>query len=424
MGITRRDFIKAAAAGTVLTGIGLPGIAFGAQKKLKIGFLAPLTGEVAGWGLPGLYGCEIWGEWVNAAGGIKIGGDIYMVEFVSYDNEYLPDKALQGAKKLVMEEDVKFVMMLGGSTWPGVQKFFTRKKILTSTLLPSDLNPDSPYHLAPCEVHPIYNVTGVEWLAENFPKLKRAVICAQDDDLGIPSVATYRAAFEVAGIEVVGENIFDTATTDFAPIVTSLLAKKPDIVCFDTSWPDYVNLICEQLYQQGYKGKMISCTLDNYPAILEKTSKDFLEGFIYQFPDFDDPALNQPNISFKNPNKFFQQFNKKHPASWTAVSYEYASIMDLWVAGAQKAGSVEPMAVYKAMKSMPTLPHIFGPAEWWGEELWGMNNALVGNWPVVTIQNGRGRIVEYKNIPEWWAKHKDVYIKHMKKLNQMWYQQK
>jgi branched-chain amino acid transport system substrate-binding protein len=323
-----------------------------------------------------------------------------------------------------MEEDVKFVMMLGGSTWPGVQKFFTRKKMLTSTLLPSDLSPDSPYHLAPCEVHPIYNVTGVEWLAENFPKLKKAVICAQDDDLGIPSVATYRAAFEVAGIEVVGENIFDIATTDFAPIVTSLLAKKPDIVCFDTSWPDYVNLICEQLYQQGYKGKMISCTLDNYPAILEKTSKEFLEGFIFQFPDFDDPALNEPHVSFKNPDKFFQEYNKNHPASWTAVSYEYASIMDLWRAGAEKAGSVEPMAVYKAMKSMPTLPHIFGPAEWWGEELWGVNNALVGNWPVVTIQNGRGRIVEYKNIPEWWAKHKDVYIKHMKKLNQMWYQQK
>jgi len=140
--------------------------------------------------------------------------------------------------------------------------------------------------------------------------------------------------------------------------------------------------------------------------------------------DFDDPALNEPNISFQNPNKFFQEYNKKHPASWTAVSYEYASIMDLWRAGAEKAGSVEPMAVFEAMQSMKTLPHIFGPAEWWGKELWGIDNALVGNWPVVTIQNGRARIVEYKNIPEWWAKNKDVYIKHMEKLNQMWYQQK
>ena len=52
MSITRRDFLKAAAAGTVLTGIGLPGFAIGAEKKLKIGFLEPLTGKVAGWGLP------------------------------------------------------------------------------------------------------------------------------------------------------------------------------------------------------------------------------------------------------------------------------------------------------------------------------------------------------------------------------------
>ncbi len=82
------------------------------------------------------------------------------------------------------------------------------------------------------------------------------------------------------------------------------------------------------------------------------------------------------------------------------------------------------MPVFEAMKSMKTLPHIFGPAEWWGKELWGINNALVGNWPVVTIQDGKARIVEYKNIPKWWAKHKDVYIKHMEKLKQMWYQQK
>ena len=117
-------------------------------------------------------------------------------------------------------------------------------------------------------------------MAEKFPKLKRAVICAQDDELGIPSVATYRAAFEVAGIEVVGENIFDIETTDFAPVVTSLLAKKPDIFCFDTAYTDYVNLIAVQLYEQGYKGKMISCTLDNYPAIIEKNEQRF-PGRIY-----------------------------------------------------------------------------------------------------------------------------------------------
>ena len=99
--------------------------------------------------------------------------------------------------------------------------------MLVSTLLPSDLTPETTMLVAPCEVHPIYNVTGVEWLAENKPELKTAVICAQDDALGKPSVATYLAAFEAAGIEVLGDPLFfDPATTDFAPVMTQLLAEQ------------------------------------------------------------------------------------------------------------------------------------------------------------------------------------------------------
>ncbi len=424
MGITRRQFLQASAAGAALAGIGLPGVSFGSGKTetVKIGFLAPLTGEVAAWGLPGLYGCEIWAEWINAKGGIKVGDTNYLVEFVSYDNEYQPDKALRGAKKLVMENDVKMIMMLGGSTWPAVQRFATKSRMLTTTLLPSDLNPDAPYHVAPCEVHPIYNVTGVEWLSENFPNLKTVAMCAQDDALGNPSIATYRAAFEVSGMEVIKENIFDISTTDFAPVVTSLLAKDPDILCLDTAYADFVNLISVQAYHKGFKGKIISCTYDNYPEIIEKTSKEFMEGTIFQFPDFDDPALNEPQINFRNPNKFYAEFVKRHPGTWSAVAWEYASIMDLWMAGAQQAGSIESMDVFKAMKAGGKAPHAFGKAKWWGKELWGIDNALVGNWPVVVINDGKAKIMEYRSIPDWWAKHKDVYIKHQEKMNLMYYQ--
>lgn len=423
MGITRRDLLKASGAMAAIGGIGLPMGLSAKTKTVKIGFLAPLTGEVAAWGLPGLYGCEIWAKNVNAAGGVKIGGDNYLVEFVSFDNEYLPDKALQGFKKLVAEEDVKFVMMLGGDTWPPVQRFANQRGMLSSTLLPSDLSPQSPYHLAPCEVHPIYNVTGVQWLAEQFPDKKRAVICAQNDSLGLPSVATYLAAFEAEGIDVVDQNIFDPATTDFAPIVSSLLAKKPDIFCLDTCYADYVNLITEQLYHQKFKGKIISCTFDNYADVIEKTSKQFVEGFIFQFPDFDDPALNKGFINFKNPNGFYDQYVKAHPGTWSAVSWEYASIMDLWSAAAQSAGSIEPQKVLKAMKSKPTAPHAFGDADWWGKELWGIDNALVGNWPVVAIKDGRARITEFKSIPAWWSKHGKLLIKHMEAMKLMHYQQ-
>ena len=424
--LSRRRLLSAAttATGALAAANLFPRRVFGAgHSVIKIGFLAPLTGDVAAWGKPGLDGCRIWGEWINAAGGINIGGQAHKVEFVAYDNEYDPAKARAGATKLIREDGVKFIMMLGGDTWPGVQPVADNTGMLFSTLLPSDLSPDTATLVAPAEVHPIYNVTGVDWLARNRPELKSYVICAQDDALGIPSVATYLAAFEAAGIERLGDPLlFDPATTDFAPVVTRMLASKPDIVCLDTAYTDYVHPICEQLYLQRFEGQIISCTADFYDKIIERTSREFVEGLVFQFPDFDDPALETQGVNFRNPNQFFEEYAKRYPGEWGAVSWEYASIMDLWMAAAEKAGSAEPDAVLAAMKEGGKGLHAFGEADWWGTELFGIDNALVGNWPVVVIENGKAVIKEFGNIPEWWTKHGDLLVKHMEAYGQMHYQ--
>lgn len=424
MGITRRDLLKATAAGAVLGGIGLPVAGEGANRKsIKIGMLAPFTGPVAGWGLPGLYGLEVHADQINAAGGIKVGGEHYNIEIVSYDSEYRPDKALEGYKKMVAGEGVKLVMMLGGDPWPAVQRFANHYKMLTTTLLPSDLSPDTPYLLATSEVHPIYNVTGVEWMAKKYPDIKSVTMGGQNDSLGLPSLATYEAAFEAAGIKLGNENVFDPSTTDFAPVVSSLISKGPDCVSLDTAYPDFVNLMCQQLNFQSYKGQLISCTCDNYPKIIEKTSKEFMEGLIFQFPDFDDPKLNESFVNFRNPNEFATEYNKRHPGTWTAVSWEYASNLDLWKWGAEKADSIEPMDVLKAMKSSTTAPHIWGDAHWFGKELWGIDNALVGSWPVVQINaEGKARIQEFGSVIGWWDKHKDLLIDRMRARHLLWNQ--
>ena len=420
-GLTRRTFLQSTAAAAATTSMAR--MANAADHVIKIGFLAPLTGAVAAWGKPGLDGCEIWAERVNAAGGIKLADGAHMVEFVAYDNEYDPAKARTGATKLIREDGVSFIMMLGGDTWPGVQPVADRTGMLFSTLLPSDLSPDTTTLIAPAEVHPIYNVTGVEWMAKAMPNLKTAVMCAQDDALGLPSVATYLAAFEAAGISMQDKPLlFDPATSDFAPVVTRLISGNPDIVCLDTCYSDYVHPICEQLYQQGYQGQIISCTLDFYDQIIEKTSREFMEGVIFQFPDFDDPALNSSTINFDDPNGFFAEYNRRFPGEWGAVSWEYASIMDLWKAGAEKAGSAEPSAVIAAMKAGGKGKHAFGEADWWGTELFGIDNALVGDWPVVAIENGKARIKAFGSIPAWYDRHGDLLVKHMTDYGQMWNQ--
>src|SRR3989304_2858573 len=76
-------------------------------------------------------------------------------------------------------------------------------------------------------------------------------------------------------------------------------------------------------------------------------------------------------------------------------------------------GCCGPPDVLAAMKADGKGKHAFGDAKWWGKELFGIDNALVGNWPVVAIEDGKARIKQYKSIPDWWNKHKDLMIKHM-----------
>jgi len=417
MGITRRDILRAAAVSVAVAGTSsLPTSLLAAgNKTVKIGMNIPMTGDYAPWGLPGLYGCQIIANDINAAGGVEIGGEKYNIEMVAYDHAYDTEKAVQGYKKLVLEDDVKMVMMLGGSTVASVLPWAQRKKMLTTTLLPSDITPKSEYLIATCESHPLYNVTGVEWLAKNFPNAKTAAIVTNNDaEYGLQSAATYKAAFEVEGIDVVDVNLHGFDITDFAPIVSSVLAKKPDIFCMATSF--YVTPLMEQLYHQGFKGKIISCTLDYYDEIIAKTSKEFVDGTIFQFPDFDDPALKDEGVNFPDPGDFDAKFRKDHPNDWSAVSWEYPAILLNWVEGAKIAGSVEPTEVLKALKFTLNPEFVFGGGQWWGSQLWGRDNAVVGRWPVVVVENGKARIQEYRSVSGWLKKNKDVLIKHMKEL--------
>lgn len=414
MGITRRNLLRGTAAGLAVAGTGFSTQLLAGQKTIKIGLNIPMTGDYAPWGLPGLYGCNIVANNINASGGVEIGGDTYMIEPVGYDHGYDTEKAIVGYNTL-RHDDCAMIMMLGGSTVGSIIGRAQRNKMLVSTLLPSDITPDTTNLVAPSESHPLYNATGVDWLADNFPDAKSAVIVTTNDiEYGQQSAAVYQAAFEARGIEVLDTNFHGFDVTDFAPIVQGLLASKPDIFCMATDV--YTTPLIEALYNQGFEGKIISCTLDLYDEVIAKTSKEFVEGIIFQFPDFDDPALQSDDILFPDPNGFWDTFQKDYPGQWSAVAWEYPANLVTWVSAAQAAGSTDPMDVLAAMKSNPNPPHVFGTGKWWGKDLYGLDNCVVGKWPVVTMQNGRARIVEFRDVGAWLDQNLDILKRKMQDL--------
>lgn len=398
----------------------LPRYNMRARETVRIGVLAPLTGDASTWGRPGYEGCRIWADWVNAGGGLRIGGQRRLVEIVAFDDQYDPARAVHGVKQLVLEHGVKIILMLGGDTVPVIADFLTRSRMLATTLLPSDLSPDTPYLIAPSESHPIYTVTGIDWLARSRPDLKRIALCAQTDALGLPSLATYRAACAAAGIEVVRELRYDPQSRDAGAIVAAMMADAPDILCWCTSYTPMVHALTEAAHAAGFGGQLVSCTLDDYPRLVGRTSAAFMEGFVFQFPDFDDPALAEKAFFFNRPKDFYVEYQRRFPGSWSAVSWEYAAILDIWRTAVEHAGSVASLSVLAAMKQSGAVMHAFGPAAWWGADMFGIDNALIGDWPVVQIRDAKARIVEFGSIPAWLERHGALLRAQMVELGQMW----
>ncbi len=404
-----------------VTGV-MPRLSVALPGTVDIGFLAPLTGQAVAWGLPGLQGCRIWERWINKAGGLLINGRRYPVALHARDSGEDPASSLAGAHALLRDHDIKLMLMLGGDACRAVARELSARRILSSTLLPSDLSPDTPYLLAPSEVHPVYVVTGVDWLARTRPELRRVALCAQKDGMGLPSLATYRAAFKAAGLQIVKEVQYPASGAPAEQIVQPMLEAAPDILCWCTSYTPLVHAMTDYAHSAGFTGQILSCTLDHYDRLVQRLGAVFMEGVTFQFPDFDDPALAEKAFFFNRPKAFYDAFIAAHPGGWTAVSWEYAAILDIWHAAVQKAGTPHPTSVLAAMKQLGEVTHAFGAAEWWGQALFGIDNVLIGDWPVVAIRQGRARIVEFGSVPGWLRRHESLLRAEMEALGQMWQQ--
>ncbi|MCK5724150.1 MAG: ABC transporter substrate-binding protein, partial [Gammaproteobacteria bacterium] len=332
-----------------------------------------------------------------------------------YDNEGIGSKALLGARKLVLEDKIVAMLMLGGAPSAVVQPFLTKHKIMTFVLIASDIAPDRPYLMDATDNFPIYHLLHTEYIAEAHPKAKTAAIISQDDEIGLAAIAWSEAGFEAAGIEVVYSKPFGLETIDFAPIVTAALAKKPDIISTGASYPEFQALIFEQAYTQGWKGIVTSACWD-FKAIVAKVPTEWMDGAVSGFPDFDDPKLS------KEHNEFWKAWRAKYPThGFSEIVWEYMAALDVWAYGARKAGSVESEKVYKALKASKEVPHSFGPAVWWGKEVFGLDNLLVPTWPITEVHNGKPKIVAYKSLMDWLKKgnNKEILTKCLKKWKLM-----
>jgi branched-chain amino acid transport system substrate-binding protein len=110
-GVSRRDFVKRAAAGA--SGLALAGkvsSAFAqASDLIKIGFVSPRTGPLGGFGEGDPYVLDLARK--ALAGGLTIGGKKYKVELIDKDSQSDPSRASQLAKALINTDHVDLMLV-------------------------------------------------------------------------------------------------------------------------------------------------------------------------------------------------------------------------------------------------------------------------------------------------------------------------
>ena len=117
-------------------------------------------------------------------------------------------------------------------------------------------------------------------------------------------------------------------------------------------------------------------------------------------------------------NEFYQEWKTRHPShGFSEIVWEYMAALDVWKYGVEKAGSVNSEKVFKALKSSESVPHAFGPAKWWGADVFGLDNLLVPSWPITEVKNGKPVIVAQKSLFDWLEQgnNKAILDKYLKK---------
>jgi branched-chain amino acid transport system substrate-binding protein len=392
-----------------------------------IGFNAPLSGPVAGWGLPGLTGLKIWADWTNADGGLKVGDVRHPVEIHEFDNEYVPSKALQGAKQLVYENDCKFILGVGGTTADAQVPFLMENGVFYAGLATTDINPKRKYVIAGEDVFPRGEMMRQLYIKDIYPDLKTYAVISQEDATAFVGQAWEVGAAKAAGWDVVYDEHFSPETTDFAPVVTAMLATKPDAVALNITWPDFIPPILEQLYHQGFEGP-INANYIEWVSALQKVPAEWAAkvGGYDSYPRMDDPWWGNPSLQANFVKDWQVRFGPGAPedvhAPMTGIDWLYMPIVQVWAHGVVKAGSLDPDKVLEAIRSEHAIPTIEGPAIISGEDLWGTRNMMSQPIPTNVFDPSCKckRIVSMTRFEPWFESHKDTIIDWVRKQGQMW----
>jgi len=326
-----------------------------AGDTIVFGSPVSLTGSLTKEGHLTQEGYEFWKTYINAHGGIKVGGKSYKVDIKYYDDESKNDTSAQLAERLIDQDHVNFILgPYGSGTSFTVAQMVERKKIPMvegNGAAEKIFNQGFRYTFGVLSPAKRYLEGIIDMASQQKPAAKTVAITAASDAFSQEVAQGAAAAAAAHHMTVVYNNKYPDTATDVSSVISALKQTNPDLVLNAGHVQDAL-LVQKGLKEQNVQAKGYGYTVGpDTPDFANSLGKDANEVF--------GAAQWSDAVKYKGAPGFYQtaqQYAKAfeaayhhrpdyHNAESTAacLAFQYAI---------EKAGSLDPEKVRDALAKL------------------------------------------------------------------------
>jgi branched-chain amino acid transport system substrate-binding protein len=339
--------------GVVVSGLVLlvAGCGGGGEPVVKIGFVAPLTGDQAPQGEDMLAAAKLAVEQANAAGPALPG---FRLELLALDDQRSPTQAVAAAKRLIADRDVVVAVgHLNSSCTMPASAIYHQAGLL---------------HINPVSSNPQISRQGFETFYR---------ICATDDLQGpaaalfavrelqagrifiLDDMTTYGRGLadefekktKALGVEVLGHEGITQGDKDFTPLLTKVKSLNPDLLYVAGMFPEGA-LLLKQRAAIGLTSRNMGGGGIFDATLLELAGATAAEGIHLT-------TIGSDIRQIPTARAFLEAYEQRFGTvgAYSAYAYE-ATNLAIWAI--RKAGAKDRAAVLAAMKTLEGYPGLFG----------------------------------------------------------------
>ena len=228
-------------------------------EPVKIGYSMSLTGGLGPNGRSALLAQKIWEEDTNSNGGL-LGRPVKLI----YEDDQTNPATVPGIYgRLLDVHKVELIIGPYGTNLqaPAVPIAMQRKKVfigLLGTAVNSTFNYPNYFSMSPNgpEAKRSYTEGFLDVAVRQTPRPQTVAIVAADAEFGLNACEGARESTKGAGLTVVYDRRYPSATTDLVPVVRAIAETNPDLVIVCSYPPDSIGMV-RAVNEVGFRPKMI-----------------------------------------------------------------------------------------------------------------------------------------------------------------------